>query len=350
MKAKTVKIALKGSGLYLGMEKGCFVIKRKKRVIERYPMFENIIDEIHVVSGNMVSTGVLASCGFWGITVLVKTRRGKPVAVLRSMDDYSHVKTRIAQYESLKNGKGVEIAKAVAYAKLEGQDKVLEHYNLERHKMDKIKAKIESLQPESLKEARKKLVYLEAKATEHYFRQIFTLLPKEIRIFKRKTYGAYDGVNNTFNLAYTILQYRVFIAILKAHLEPFLGYIHSLQFGKPSLVCDFMELYRYLIDHYVIGFCKNLTRKDFILKKDWLSHDRLAKRQVLSKTKTDQLVEGLEKYFEVKVDIPRVKHGFKQAIESLINEEALLLAKYLRGERKTWKPRLPNLPSIEMNI
>jgi hypothetical protein len=32
--------------------------------------------------------------------------------------------------------------------------------------------------------------------------------------------------------------------------------------------------------------------------------------------------------------------GKKQEIETLINEEALLLAKYLRNERETWKPRL----------
>lgn len=45
--------------------------------------------------------------------------------------------------------------------------------------------------------------------------------------------------------------------------------------------------------------------------------------------------------FEGKVEMPRIRHGFKQTLETLINEEALLLAKYLRGERKTWVPRIP---------
>jgi len=30
----------------------------------------------------------------------------------------------------------------------------------------------------------------------------------------------------------------------------------------------------------------------------------------------------------------------RQTIETLIKEEALLLAKYLRNERKTWTPRI----------
>ncbi|MEM3378714.1 MAG: hypothetical protein QW674_07215 [Candidatus Bathyarchaeia archaeon] len=40
---------------------------------------------------------------------------GNPVAVLRSLDDDSHVKTRLAQYEALNNGKGLEIAKRIVF-------------------------------------------------------------------------------------------------------------------------------------------------------------------------------------------------------------------------------------------
>jgi hypothetical protein len=32
--------------------------------------------------------------------------------------------------------------------------------------------------------------------------------------------------------------------------------------------------------------------------------------------------------------------GEKQELETLINEEAMLLAKYLRNERDTWSPRV----------
>jgi len=40
------------------------------------------------------------------------------------------------------------------------------------------------------------------------------------------------------------------------------------------------------------------------------------------------------------VEIPRIKVGTRQIIETLINEEALLLAKYLRDEYKTWIPTI----------
>ena len=44
--------------------------------------------------------------------------------------------------------------------------------------------------------------------------------------------------------------------------------------------------------------------------------------------------------FECMVEVPRIRIGKRQTVETLINEEALLLAKFLRKERKTWRPRV----------
>jgi hypothetical protein len=40
------------------------------------------------------------------------------------------------------------------------------------------------------------------------------------------------------------------------------------------------------------------------------------------------------------------KVGERQTIETLIDEEALLFAKYLRAETKEWTPRIPNLLAL----
>ena len=70
-----------------------------------------------------------------------------------------------------------------------------------------------------------------------------------------------------FNLAYEVLQWKVHQALLKAKLEPYLGFLHTTAMGKPSLICDFMELYRYLIDDFLIQYCRKLKASDFILKR-----------------------------------------------------------------------------------
>jgi len=46
-------------------------------------------------------------------------------------------------------------------------------------------------------------------------------------------------------------------------------------------------------------------------------------------------MKQLYKLFASKVEAPRIKAGKRQTVETLIKEETLLLAKYLREEQKT---------------
>jgi len=67
---------------------------------------------------------------------------------------------------------------------------------------------------------------------------------------------------------------------------------------------------------------------------------KMGKRIHLCDYETDSLAEDLNALFERTVEIPRIKVGKKQTLKTLINEEALLFAKYLRHERDSWIPRI----------
>ena len=164
-----------------------------------------------------------------------------------------------------------------------------------------------------------------------------------LRPAKRKKFKAYDGVNNIFNLAYEVLQWKVHRAIIKAKMEPYLGFLHSVQYGKPSLVCDLQELYRYLVDDFLIQFCQSIKEKDFIVKNENVSRKRKGKREYLNNVETRGMMKELKGFFESRIEIPLIRHGKKQRIETLINEEALLLAKYLRSESYNWIPRIASV-------
>lgn len=194
-----------------------------------------------------------------------------------------------------------------------------------------------------LKIVRNRLLTIEGHATEKYFSQVFQLLPTAISVERRRTFKAFDGINNTLNLAYTMLKWKVHRAIVKPKLEPYLGFLHSEQFGKPSLVCDLMEPYRYLVDDFIIQYCKNLKKKDFAMKREDYSSNRKGEREYLNKASAKDFMNKLNSFFESILEIPRVKHGNKQSIETLINEEALLFAMFLRNEKQTWVPRIASL-------
>ena len=297
MRAKVEKIILDDYGSYLGMEKGCFTVKDKEGNVQRYPLFENEVGEVILKSGNMVSTGALASCGFWDIDVLITTQKGRPVAMLKSLDDDSYVKTRLCQYEAINNEKGIHIAKQFVLGKFYGYNKVLEKHHL-RPLSDKYVQLIQSLEIENKSTFLRKLMALESKFTKQYFDQIFTLFPESIRPEGRKTFKAYDGLNNIFNLAYEMLSWKVHRALTSAKLEPFLGFLHSTQYGKPSLVCDFQELYRYLIDDFIIQYCKNIGSKDFTVKDENSTRNKKGKRTYLNDIQTGDLTKRLNEFFE----------------------------------------------------
>ncbi|WGM88864.1 MAG: CRISPR-associated endonuclease Cas1 [Candidatus Bathyarchaeum tardum] len=132
--------------------------------------------------------------------------------------------------------------------------------------------------------------------------------------------------------------------MVKTKIEPYLGFLHSVQHGKPSLVCDNQDVYRYLIDDYLIEHEQKLCKKDFVVVTDFLMRLKMGKRVHLCGYEADALAaDGLNKLFEKRVEIPRIKHGKRQTLDTLITEELILLAKYLRNERKQWQSRIAQI-------
>ena len=80
-----------------------------------------------------------------------------------------------------------------------------------------------------------------------------------------------------------------------------------------------------------------------ILHKEEKHSNKKGKRQYLKDDLANEFTNKLNEYFLSKVSIPRIKVGAQQEIETLINEEAFLFAKYLRDERPTWIPRIAEL-------
>jgi CRISPR-associated endonuclease Cas1 len=199
--------------------------------------------------------------GFWDIDVMILTQKGRSVAMLKSLDDDAHVPTRVCQYEAVSSEKGRYLAKRFVLGKYHGQNLILKKYGLEPHDPKYITL-IEQCDAEDLRTFRRRLMAYESKFSKKYFDQLFTLIPEFLRPKGRRTFKAYDGLNNLFNLGYELFTWKVHRALIKAHLEPCRGFLHSTQHGKPSLVCDVQELYRHHVDDFLIQYCKDFRQKD----------------------------------------------------------------------------------------
>jgi len=105
-----------------------------------------------------------------------------------------------------------------------------------------------------------------------------------------------------------------------------------------------MELYRYLIDDFLIVYCRFLRANDYTTKIENLGRKKQGKREYLNNKLTRDLTKQLNALFDSTVEIPRIRVGKKQTVATLINEESQLLAKFLRKEKLKWIPKIVDIP------
>jgi len=79
-----------------------------------------------------------------------------------------------------------------------------------------------------------------------------------------------DPVNAVLSFCYTLLMNRIYGAVYAAGLDPYLGSLHTLEYGRPSLILDLMEEFRTIVVETLtlsLFNLKILSNDDFYLHK-----------------------------------------------------------------------------------
>ncbi|WP_341524995.1 type I-D CRISPR-associated endonuclease Cas1d [Nostoc sp. UHCC 0302] len=141
-----------------------------------------------------------------------------------------------------------------------------------------------------------------------------------------------DPVNSLLSLGYSLLRHDIQGALNIVGFDPYLGYLHTERYGRPSLALDLMEEFRPLIVDAVVLTAINrrmLAPKDFITEPV---------SNAVSLTK-EGLHIFLRLYQEKKQDkfkhpVMQKQHSYQESMEI----QARLLAKYLMGEIDKYPP------------
>ena len=120
-------------------------------------------------------------------------------------------------------------------------------YSVRLNKMEDDKARVLALE-KSLDEVSFTIMALEGNASKHYLSILSDIIPKKYRFKGRSSRPAKDYFNAFLNYGYGVLYSKVEIALIIAGLDPYTGFLHSDNYNKKSLVFDFIEPYRILID------------------------------------------------------------------------------------------------------
>lgn len=273
---------ISGYGIRVGIEKGVLVVRDKNNA-EKISVGD--LDQVVIAtSGVSISSKAIRVLLRHGVDVVFLDARGLPAGRLWLPYLTKTTLTRRAQYEAYVNGFGLTIAKAIVWAKISNQAGVLRRlarttgiHELrdESYGIESYLSRIEGVHG-TLAGARDKLREIEAHAARIYWSCIAMVLPRDIG-FNGRDYDSSDAFNISLNYLYAVAYTETWRELVLAGLDPFAGYIHVDRSGRPTLVYDYVEMFRVsLVDYMLVKLYVNTTWRPNV-NEGLLSHESRAK-------------------------------------------------------------------------
>lgn len=177
---------------------------------------------------------------------------------------------------------------------------------------------------------------IEGDASKTYFGVFNELVVAQKEVFQmneRSRRPPKDNFNAMLSFFYTLLAHEVQSAIETVGLDPYLGFLHRPRPGRASLALDLMEELRpYLVDRFVLSMInrKQVTKKDFIHKESGgvLMSDE-ARKNILQEWQKRKQEDITHPFLDEKIKIGLLPYA-----------QAMLLARYIRGDNEAYPPFL----------
>ena len=264
--------------LYLPMQlvidKYGSIIKRKENVFqvvnenEKKEFSADIISQIMISSGASISSGVIKLAMEKDIDIVYLNKFGTPYARIYPCKLGGTTLTRRKQATQYYSERIADVIKEIIRAKIKNQIGLLRLVEKTRDNVDfsniinSIKSDSEGIDElnGTIDDIRNKLLGIEGFASQSYWGALTIVFP-----FKERQQEAKDIFNSTLNYGYGILYSEVEKACIIAGLDPYLGFMHTDRYGKPSMVLDLIEDFRQPIVDRAIT---NLFSRKQIDKRD----------------------------------------------------------------------------------
>jgi CRISPR-associated protein Cas1 len=175
----------------------------------------------------------------------------------------------------------------------------------------------------------------EGKAGADYWQAFQSLLPDTFGFAGRKYFPPPDPVNALLSFGYSLLLKDVSAAVQLVGLDPYLGFFHTIHYGRPSLALDMMEEFRpVLVDTIVLDIVQNGRMSDADFEQTGQ-----AKQPVRMK---ERVMETLIQKYEQRINekVPHAGAGGQTSQRRVIELQVRRLAKVILGQAKTYRPFL----------
>lgn len=207
---------------------------------------------------------------------------------------------------------------------LSKRPEICENYTKKLEKMKTVQQQLIEMQG-SLKEKANSIMGNEGMISKLYFSILSDLIPDKFPFKGRSSRPAKDPFNAFLNYGYGVLYGKVERALIIAGLDPYIGLLHTDNYNKKSLVFDFIEPYRTLVDKTVFYlFSRRKVQKEhFDEVKNGITLNEVGKKFFIP-----ELIQNFD------IVIRYGNKNMKQIAQ--IQADAHAFANFLIGKRKSF--------------
>jgi CRISP-associated protein Cas1 len=232
---------------------GRFIAMRGDEELLSQP--EASVDSVVLMGYVQISTQAVHALLDAGIPVIYLSRAGRFKGMLQPGYP-KNVQLRLAQYDaSLDASFAVDMAREIVRAKLDASQKTLSRWRQRQWLEDAEPGRAIAQRSRELdaSETVESVRAIEAMSAKLYFDALGQTLPPPFEWNGRNRQPPLDPVNALLSLTYMMLTGECVGACYPAGLDPFVGFLHQLDYGRPSLALDLLEPFRpALCDRFVM--------------------------------------------------------------------------------------------------
>lgn len=294
-------------GSYLRKSGDCFLVRCTPEGETEEKVFEvsaKKVSSIMITTSAYISTDAIKFAMDNNIDIIFLDQFGGPYGRVWHSKLGSTTLIRRRQLEIAETEKGLNLAKEWVARKFDNQIEFLERLKNSRpEKQEEIARHISMLQElrekinrleGSLEEKRGSIMGLEGSGGKIYFDCLNFIMPDRYKFNGRSRQPAKDEFNCMLNYGYGVLYSLVEKACIIAGLDPYVGFIHTDNYNKKSLVFDLIEMFRVLVDRTIVYlFSQRKVKQEYF--------DKLKNGFTLNKDGKAVVIGALNETFEKSV-------------------------------------------------
>lgn len=258
-------------GSFLKKNHNCFLIKNEDKVFE---VSADKVESILITTSATITTDAIKFAVENNIDIVFLDHFGDPYGRVWHSKLGSTTLIRRRQLEVADQKKGFEMAKGWIEIKINNQIEFLKDLKKnrpeQRAEMDEYISNIESMKSQllgiegTLEKKRGSIMGVEGMASRYYFDALSFIMHEKWKFEGRSRNPAVDGFNCLLNYGYGVLYSMVEKACIISGLDPYVGFMHTDNYNKKSLVFDLIEMYRIHVDRTVINlFSKRQVKEEY---------------------------------------------------------------------------------------